>query len=101
MGHQNVTIKNLRIVDVDDDILLIAGSVPGPNYSLIKVYGKGELAEEVVDFAAEEERIAQEKMLEAEKEAKEAPKDDKKEEKSEIPEGEETKEAKVEASTQE
>ena len=71
MGGQNVTVKNLRIVDVDNDILLIAGSIPGANKSIVKVYGKGEKAEEVVDHAAEEERLAQEKMIEADKEAKE------------------------------
>lgn len=71
MGSLHVTVKNLRVVDVDSEYLLIAGSVPGPVKSIIKIYGKGEKAEEVVDYAAEEERIAQEKMLEADKEAKE------------------------------
>jgi large subunit ribosomal protein L3 len=71
LGGIMVTVKNLRIVDVDDQILLIAGSVPGANKSIIKVYGKGEKAEEIVDHAAEEEKLAQEKMLEADKEAKE------------------------------
>lgn len=73
MGGKNSTIKNLRIVAVDKEYLLIAGAVPGPNKSIIKVYGKGEKAEEIVDYAAEEERIAQEKMIEADKEAKENP----------------------------
>jgi len=67
MGGDNVTVKNLKIVDVDDQILLIAGSIPGANKSIVKVYGKGEKAEEVIDHAAEEERLAQEKMLEADK----------------------------------
>ena len=72
MGGKNVSIKNLKVADVDDEIILIKGSIPGPNKSIIKIYGVGEKAEEMVDFAAEEERIAQEKMLEADKEAKEA-----------------------------
>jgi hypothetical protein len=76
MGGQNVTVKNLKIVDVDDQFILIAGSIPGPNKSIVKVYGKGEKAEEVVDHAAEEERMAQERMLEADKEAKEEKKED-------------------------
>lgn len=80
MGRSNVTIKNLRVVDVDDQFILIAGSVPGANNSIVKIYGKGEKAEEIVDFAAEEERIAQEKMLEAEKEAKETENVEKKDE---------------------
>ncbi len=76
MGGQNVTVKNLKIVDVDDQFILIAGSIPGPNKSIVKVYGKGEKAEEVIDHAAEEEKLAQEKMLEADKEAKEEKKED-------------------------
>lgn len=76
MGGKNVTVSNLKIVDVDDQILLIAGSIPGANKSIIKVYGKGEKAEEVVDHAAEEEKLAQEKMLEADKEAKEEKKEE-------------------------
>ncbi len=71
MGGKNVTVKNLRIVDVIDDLILISGAVPGPKNSIVKIYGKGEKAEETVDYAAEEERLAQEKMLEADKEAKE------------------------------
>ncbi len=71
LGGEAVTVKNLRIVDVDKDILLIAGSIPGANKSIVKVYGKGEKAEEVIDHAAEEERLAQEKMIEADAEKKE------------------------------
>lgn len=80
MGGDNVTIKNLKIVDIDEEIILIAGSIPGPNKALVKIYGMGEKAEETVDFAAEEERIAQEKMLEAEAEAKEEKAEETKEE---------------------
>ena len=72
MGGKQVTIKNLRIVDVEDDIILIAGAVPGPKNSIVKIYGKGEKAEEVIDHAAEEEKLAQEKMLEADKAEKPA-----------------------------
>ena len=83
MGGKQVTVKNLKIMDVEDEILLIAGAVPGPNGSIVKVYGKGEKAEEVMDFAAEEEKLAQEKMLEAEKEAKEEKAEGAEEEKAE------------------
>mgnify|MGYP003393849668 CR=1 FL=1 len=55
-----------------DDIILIAGAIPGPKHSIVKIYGKGEQAEEVVDHAAEEEKLAQEKMLEADKAEKQA-----------------------------
>lgn len=71
MGGKGVTIKNLRVVDIEDEILLIAGAVPGPNGAIVKVFGKGEKAEEIIDHTAEEEKLAQEKMLEADKEAKE------------------------------
>jgi large subunit ribosomal protein L3 len=70
MGGDNVTVKNLRIVDVLEDILLISGAIPGSNKSFVKVYGSGEKAEEIVDHAAEEELLAQQRMLEAEKEEK-------------------------------
>ena len=75
LGGVTVTVKNLRVVDVDDQFILVAGSIPGANKSIVKVYGKGEKAEEIVDHAAEEERLAQEKMMEADKEAKEEKKE--------------------------
>jgi large subunit ribosomal protein L3 len=39
MGHQRVTIKNLRVVDVrpEMDVVLIKGSVPGSSNSLIEI----------------------------------------------------------------
>lgn len=37
MGHERVTIKNLKIVDVSDTTLFIKGLVPGPKNSLIMV----------------------------------------------------------------
>lgn len=86
MGGKQVTIKNLKIIDIEDEILLIAGAIPGPNGAIVKVYGKGEKAEEVIDFAAEEELRAQQEMLEADKEAKE----EKQEQQGEQPEEEVT-----------
>lgn len=86
MGGKNVTVKNLRVFDVDDEILLITGAIPGPINAIVKIYGKGEKAEEIVDHAAEEEKLAQEKMMEAEadkKEEKETSKETKNEEVSE------------------
>lgn len=71
MGGEQVTVKNLRIVDIEDEILLIAGSIPGPNKAIVKICGTGEKAEEIVDHGAEEEKLAQEKMLEADAEKKE------------------------------
>jgi large subunit ribosomal protein L3 len=39
MGHETVTVQNLAIagVDVDNQLLLISGSVPGPNKGLVIV----------------------------------------------------------------
>ncbi|MBW1828261.1 MAG: 50S ribosomal protein L3 [Deltaproteobacteria bacterium] len=39
MGHQRVTIKNLRVVDVrpEMDVILVKGSVPGSSNSLIEI----------------------------------------------------------------
>jgi large subunit ribosomal protein L3 len=39
MGHETVTIQNLKVagVDVENQVLLISGSVPGPNKGLVVV----------------------------------------------------------------
>ena len=39
MGHEQVTIRNLEVVEVDaeDNVLLIKGAVPGPNGSYVMV----------------------------------------------------------------
>jgi large subunit ribosomal protein L3 len=39
MGHETITIQNLVVVraDIDNNILLVKGNVPGPNKSLIIV----------------------------------------------------------------
>lgn len=67
IGRENRTIKNLKIFDVMGSEILIYGAIPGPNKTIVKLYGKGEKAQEVVDHVAEEEKLAQNRMLEAEK----------------------------------
>ena len=39
MGHESVTIKNLRIVrvDVDANLVMVRGAVPGPNQGIVLV----------------------------------------------------------------
>lgn len=37
MGHENVTVKNLQVVEVGDDYILVKGLVPGPVNNLIMV----------------------------------------------------------------
>jgi len=71
LGTDTITITNLKVIDLDKDIMLIAGAIPGPRKGIIKVYGSGEIAEEVVDTAAIEEQLAMQKMLEDDKEKKE------------------------------
>lgn len=42
MGHERVTLKNLRIVEVLDDLLLVKGLIPGSRHTLIMVKKVGE-----------------------------------------------------------
>lgn len=42
MGQENVTIKNLRILDVTDNTILVKGLVPGSLNSLMTITKKGE-----------------------------------------------------------
>jgi len=44
MGATTVTVKNLKIVDVDKDILLISGAIPGNPRSLLKIVSKNTTA---------------------------------------------------------
>lgn len=38
MGHETVTIKNLKIVDLDKNIMLVAGAIPGPRKTVLRIY---------------------------------------------------------------
>ena len=53
MGHDRVTIRNLRIlgVDKDDNLLVIEGSVPGPNGGYISCHQSEEAAQRARGFA--------------------------------------------------
>ncbi len=66
MGHEQVTVKNLEIVEIKEDgTLLIMGLVPGPvnNFLIIKKAGKNKnfvpLYKEVVEVPEETKEIAQ------------------------------------------
>jgi len=39
MGNEQVTVRNLEIIDVDieDNVLVVKGAVPGPNGSYVVV----------------------------------------------------------------
>jgi len=47
MGADKVTVKNLKVVDIDEknNILFIKGAIPGKRKSLVLVYGPGEIEE--------------------------------------------------------
>lgn len=38
MGDETITVKNLKVIDVDKDILLVSGAIPGANKSILKIY---------------------------------------------------------------
>lgn len=38
MGAETITIKNLKIVDINKEILLVKGAIPGPSKGVIKLY---------------------------------------------------------------
>ena len=42
MGGERVTVKNLEVVDIDkeNNLLIVAGAVPGPNGGEVKIIGK-------------------------------------------------------------
>jgi large subunit ribosomal protein L3 len=39
MGHEQVTVRNLEVIDIDteDNVLVVKGAVPGPNGSYVEV----------------------------------------------------------------
>ena len=116
MGHKLVTVQNLEIVEIDLDknIILVKGNVPGPKKSLViiksavknegKVNNQDELityvTEEVVEEPVAEETPAEETVetpVEETAEVEETPV----EEKTEEPAAEETTEEKAEEKTEE
>lgn len=40
MGATTVTVKNLKVIDIDDKMMLISGAVPGPNKGIIRIVSK-------------------------------------------------------------
>ena len=77
MGHEQITIQNLMLVDVDveNNYILVSGNVPGPknSYVFIKAAIKGDKNyspvelisyEEVVDEASEESTVSENEVVE-------------------------------------
>jgi len=40
MGGKHVTVTNLKVLAVNDEVILISGAIPGPNKSILKVYSR-------------------------------------------------------------
>lgn len=60
MGHVKVTIKNLKVVDVDEikKILLVEGLIPGPRNSMVSITRVGENKKFIPLFKKEEPKPA-------------------------------------------
>lgn len=39
MGNENVTVQNLKVVKIDEDlqVLMVKGAIPGPTHSVVIV----------------------------------------------------------------
>ena len=74
MGNEKTTIQNLEVVSVDleNNVILIKGNVPGPKKSLVMIktsVKKGEKVnevEELITYVVEEEVVNEEPVVEAE-----------------------------------
>ena len=103
MGHELVTVQNLEIVkiDLENNIVLIKGNVPGPKKSLIVIKtavknpDKVNKNEELVFYEVEEDKTdVQEEVTEnTEEVVEETVEETKEEEAEEVPETEETTES--------
>lgn len=56
MGHERVTLKNLRVVEVLDDLLLVKGLVPGSRHTLLMIRKVSEDKKFVPLYKEEEEK---------------------------------------------
>jgi large subunit ribosomal protein L3 len=81
MGDEQVTVKNLRVFDIDADrnVLLIEGAVPGASNAILRIRKTGRVSNQaklvrpVAPVVEEEEPVAaEEPVAEAEEEAPEA-----------------------------
>ena len=111
MGHQLVTVQNLEVVEIDLDknIILVKGNVPGPKKSLViiksavKNEGKVNKQDELITYVTEEvteEPVVEETAEVKEEVAEETPVEEVKEEATEETSKPETEE-KTEESSQE
>ena len=67
MGNEQVTIQNLEVVKVDleNNVILIKGNVPGPKKSLVmiksgvKANGKTREVLDLITYVVEEEQVSE------------------------------------------
>lgn len=69
MGHEQVTIQNLEVikVDLENNVILIKGSVPGPKNSLVLVKASvktGDKTKALVELVVYEEDVPTEEVIE-------------------------------------
>ena len=69
MGHEQVTIQNLEVikVDLENNVILIKGSVPGPKNSLVLVKASvktGDKTKAPVELVVYEEDVPTEEVIE-------------------------------------
>jgi len=69
MGHDQVTVKNLKIekIDIENGLIFLRGAVPGPNKTLILIEGSGTMYHEPEEHDLAKEKAAHDKK-EGEKE---------------------------------
>ncbi len=99
MGHENVTVKNLEIIEITDDgLVLINGLIPGHINSIVKIEKKGVNKKFVPLYKEVKEEIKTEEVQEQEIEGK----DEKGQEeiKEELVQEENKKEEKIEVSSE-
>lgn len=70
MGHQNVTVTNLSVIDIQGDTLLVSGLVPGPANNLLVIKKTGALGKKFVPLTKTQEQLDAEQKAQEEEKAK-------------------------------
>jgi large subunit ribosomal protein L3 len=56
MGHNTATVKNLTIINLDADTMLVSGAIPGPNKGIVEILSNSVtpvIAEDIVEDTVE------------------------------------------------
>jgi large subunit ribosomal protein L3 len=70
MGHEKVTVSNLKVVDIQGEELLVAGLVPGPVNNILVIKKTGELGKKFVPLTKTQEQLDAEQKAREEEEAR-------------------------------